>query len=91
MERLSFWGSGRSRAAQKPFKKVGGLAPYLFKGFLGPLTSLWLCFAVLLLSFAMPCCGNVSGRRGGPPLGPKRGGATTVAALWVLKKISKFV
>jgi len=34
MENRSFWGSGRPRAAQKPFKKVGGKAPYLFKGFL---------------------------------------------------------
>ena len=33
MENLSFWGSGRPRAAQKPFKKVGGKAPYLFKRF----------------------------------------------------------
>jgi len=32
----SFWGSGRPRAAQEPFKKVGGVAPYLFKGFLEP-------------------------------------------------------
>jgi len=31
MKNLSFWGSGRPRAAQKPFKKVGGFAPYLFK------------------------------------------------------------
>ena len=35
MENRSFWGSGRPQAAQKPFKKVGGLAPHLFKGFLG--------------------------------------------------------
>ena len=35
MENLSFWCSGRLRAAQKPFKKVGGFAPYLLKGFLG--------------------------------------------------------
>jgi len=35
MENLSFWGSGRPRAAQKPFKKVGGSAPHFFKGFLG--------------------------------------------------------
>jgi len=27
--------SGRPRTAQKPFKKVGGFAPYLFKGLLG--------------------------------------------------------
>jgi len=35
MENRSFCGSGRPRAAQKPFQKVGGKAPYLFKGFLG--------------------------------------------------------
>jgi len=35
MENRSFWGSVRHRAAQKPFKKVGGFASYLFKGFLG--------------------------------------------------------
>jgi len=35
MENLSFWSSGRPRAAEKPFKKVGGKAPYLLKGFLG--------------------------------------------------------
>ena len=34
IENRSFWGSGRPRAAQKPFKKVGCFAPYLFKGFL---------------------------------------------------------
>ena len=33
MENRSFWGSGRPQAAQKPFKKVGGFAPYLLKGF----------------------------------------------------------
>ena len=32
MENRSFWGSGWLRAAQKPFKKVGGFAPYLFTG-----------------------------------------------------------
>ena len=31
---MSFGGSGRPRAAQKPFKKVGGKAPHLFKWFL---------------------------------------------------------
>ena len=35
VEHRSFWGSGEPRAAQKPFEKVGGFAPYLFKGFLG--------------------------------------------------------
>ena len=35
MENRSFWGYERPRAAQKPSKKVGGFAPYLFKGFLG--------------------------------------------------------
>ena len=33
MENRSFCGSGRPRADQKPFKKVAGFAPYLFKGF----------------------------------------------------------
>ena len=32
IENRSFWGSGRSRAAGRPFKKVGGFAPHLFKG-----------------------------------------------------------
>jgi len=31
MENRSFWGSGRPRAAQNPFEKVGGKAPYLLK------------------------------------------------------------
>ena len=35
MENRSVWGFGRHRAAQKPFKKVGGSAPYLLTGFLG--------------------------------------------------------
>ncbi len=35
-ENRSFWGSGRSRAAGKPVKKVGGEAPYLLKGFPSP-------------------------------------------------------
>ena len=35
LKNRSFWGSGRPRTAQKPFKKVGGKAPYLFKRFLG--------------------------------------------------------
>ena len=35
MKNLSFWGSGRPRAAQKPFEKVGGLAHTFSKGFLG--------------------------------------------------------
>ena len=30
IENLSFWGSRRPRAAQKPFKKVGGFGPYVF-------------------------------------------------------------
>ena len=35
MENRSFWGSGPAGAARKPYKKVGGKAPYLFNGFLG--------------------------------------------------------
>ena len=36
MKNQSFWGSGRPRAAQKPFKVVGGLAPLPFEWVPGP-------------------------------------------------------